>query len=112
MISALARNRNRNGGLQNVELGQYLDNISNKLVDLEDGRQTKLLHHKVTMMEFSMLLFNFIGIYSSVLYVRSTTTPSRGLKLQNLLKFLEIRQKNFPSLFANFFDFFSMTAAS
>lgn len=65
-------------------MGEYLDGLSTKLTDLEDGRMTKILHHKITYMDFSMLMVNFIGIYSAVLYYDSDKL-NPGYKFNELL---------------------------
>lgn len=74
MINIFANRMANNRQRKNHGMGEYLDKISTKLTDLEDGRQTKVLHHKMTYMDYSMLMINFFGIYSSVLYVSPKTS--------------------------------------
>lgn len=80
MFASINRARNNqigpNGNLHNfdsvasgADISDLLHKVKTKLTDIEDGRQTKILHFKMSMMKNSILLFNFVGIYCAVLYV-------------------------------------------
>lgn len=52
-------------------VSEFLQNFDKKLVIIENGRKTEVIHHKLTLMELSIVLFNSVSIYSSILYVSS-----------------------------------------